>query len=60
MIDAEFEGVCGACEKKIHVGDSIEPEPGRRPKQWRHVTCPVATENKPTSFQGTTLDDMGY
>jgi hypothetical protein len=58
MIDAKFEGTCSECDKKINIGDAIERADDM--VGWRHVTCPVDTTEKPTKFQGTTLEDMGY
>lgn len=54
---AKFRGTCPECDEPIDIDEMIEQ---RQPSlDWVHVTCEV-TEEKPTRFQGTSLEDMGY
>jgi hypothetical protein len=56
-IPAKFRGVCGECDQTIDLDEMIEQ---RRPSlDWVHVSCPDV-EPKPTKFQGTTLEEMGF
>lgn len=57
-IPAKFRGTCTECQEPIDIDEMIEQRQGSW--DWVHVTCQVATEEKPTKFQGTTLEDMGY
>jgi len=52
--EAKFPGECAECWGRIEVGDLIEHAIG---DGYRHVKCPEA---RPTRFQGTTLDEMGF
>jgi hypothetical protein len=54
---ARFRGRCTECEQVIEVGDLAG---GNADRGYRHVTCPDAPDERPTQFQGTTLDEMGF
>lgn len=62
-IEARYVGTCAAnCSSPIYIGDSILATDDER---WAHVECmedveSVAREEKPTRFQGTSLDEMGF
>jgi len=56
---AEYASTCSECFGRIEPGDRIVGDrdaPGA--PTYRHATC--APVEKPTKFQGHTLDDMGY
>jgi hypothetical protein len=57
---ARYPGVCTECDEPIKVGDQIitRGNGGNLP-DYRHAICPEAVPEKPTRFQGTTLEDMG-
>lgn len=54
---AQFAGHCPECGERIEIGDLLirAPEDG-----YQHAVCPEATPEKPTKFQGTTLESMGF
>lgn len=56
---ARWHSWCPECHQEIEVGNEIE---SRDEGGYRHVVCPESqrAEDKPTKFQGTTLEDMGY
>jgi hypothetical protein len=64
---AQFLGRCTECEEIIEVGDLILGAAG---SGYQHIECveldddeesPVPEpEEKPTKFQGTSLDEMGF
>jgi hypothetical protein len=63
MFPAKYRGVCIRCDEPFDVDQMIESP---RSPEWPATgyyhapTCPAAAEPKPTRFQGTTLEDMGY
>jgi hypothetical protein len=57
--DALYRGCCIRCGEWFEAGTPIERDPDRC--DWRHApTCPELEDDKPTRFQGTTLDEMGF
>jgi len=54
--EAKYGGICVNCDERIIPGEMIRPALG---DGFVHDRCPDA-EPKPTKFQGTTLEDMGY
>jgi hypothetical protein len=54
---AKYAGQCVECGCRIQVDDEIErgTEGG-----YVHVTCPEDIPTKPTKFQGTDLESMGF
>lgn len=55
---ARYPGLCGECDGPFDFDDPIRrTSPGRG--QYAHERCPDP-EDKPTRFQGTTLEEMGF
>lgn len=54
---ARFQSRCSECGESIEVDDRIVYviDGG-----YRHAVCPEIMPEKPTKFQGTTLEDMGF
>lgn len=57
---AQYPGTCWACDESIEIGQQIESANGDAHEGYQHVVCPEAKEPKPTKFQGTSLDEMGF
>lgn len=65
--DAQFVGQCSECEYVIEIGDRIVGAPG---VGYQHVDCADLVDDgespapepkeKPTKFQGTSLEEMGF
>jgi hypothetical protein len=55
-LTAEYAGWCLECEEAIEPGEQIRTDDG----EWVHVKCPPAPSKKPTKFQGTSLEAMGF
>lgn len=53
---ATYPGYCRECLERIEVGSLIQSER----EGYRHVVCPEAVPEKPTRFQGTSLEEMGF
>lgn len=63
MFLAKYPGTCHACKGPIEEGDPIEMWPVHAgPKRtYRHIQpCPDTLDDKPTKWDGTSLEDMGY
>lgn len=58
-IEALYRGCCIRCGEWFEPGTMIERDPDRA-GPWRHVKCPELEDEKPTKFQGTTLEEMGF
>lgn len=54
---AKYGGLCQSCPEPIRPGDEIRGAVG---DGFVHAECPEDVEPKPTKFQGTSLEDMGY
>jgi hypothetical protein len=54
---AMFPGRCAECDEPFHAGVQITNKPG---VGYCHVDCPEVAPEKPTRFQGTTLEEMGF
>lgn len=54
---AQFRGRCSECGQEIEVGDRIGGISG---EGYKHVTCPDEVQPRPTKFQGTTSEEMGF
>lgn len=54
---AQFRGRCVECDQVIEVGERIGAITGGG---YAHVVCPDEPDERPTRFQGTTLDEMGF
>lgn len=65
--EAQYPGECTECEHTIEVGDRIVGAPG---VGYQHVECADLVDDeespasepreKPTRFQGSSLDEMGF
>lgn len=58
--EARYRGECDECGQPIEVGDRIRPTGERT---YAHVQCPddqAVSTRRPTPFQGTSTDQMGY
>lgn len=54
---AKYPGTCTECGGRFEVGDEIEGSP----PAYRHQVCPDDVDTvKPTKFEGTTLEEMGF
>lgn len=54
---ARYPGKCSNCFRPIEAGQEV----AYVDDELVHVqVCEAATEAKPTKFQGTSLDEMGY
>lgn len=60
VFPAKFHGECIACGHHISPGEEILRGQIDNVKGWVHVECPAATTDKPTRFQGTTSEEMGF
>ena len=56
-LDARFQGWCDDCDQRIEIGELIHTGGSGK---FVHVECPDAAAEKPTKFQGTTLEEMGF
>lgn len=57
VIAAKFESWCDECDCRIEQGQEIvKGDTGR----WIHVECPEVVLDRPSRFEGTSLDQMGY
>lgn len=54
--EAQFPGDCVECDEPYDRGDRIAGSNG----DYRHVECPEAHPVRPTKFQGTSLEEMGF
>lgn len=55
---AQYGGAeCPECYERIKVGELIDHAIG---DGYRHVKCPEVEPEKPTKFQGTSLEEMGF
>jgi hypothetical protein len=54
---AKYSGQCSDCGEPIEVGEEIQPT---GPNRYEHVSCPENIEQKPSQFEGTTTEEMGY
>lgn len=54
---ARFQGWCDDCDQRIEVDEQIT---GAGTGKFVHVDCPETAPEKPTRFQGTTLEEMGF
>lgn len=57
VIAAKFESWCDECDCRIEQGQEIIKD---GPGHWIHVECPDDIPDRPSKFEGTSLDDMGY
>lgn len=54
---AQFRGRCVECDQAIEIGDEIGAITGQG---YQHIHCPDAPDERPTKYQGTTLEEMGF
>lgn len=55
--EAKYPGECWACGEPIEPGQLIESTPVCN---YQHVKCPNQPTERPTKFQGSSLEAMGY
>jgi len=57
--EAQYAGPCEECTFPIKIGDPIvlTYNDSTDETYWKHQECP---KEKPTKFEGTSLEDMGY
>lgn len=59
--EAKYPGVCGAeCGDGIAPGDQVLYVGTVLVHEWCSHSAPAGQKDKPTKFEGTTLEDMGY
>ena len=54
--EAKYAGRCGNCLERIAIGDRVHYVDDA----LSHVDCDAEPEPRPTKFQGSSLEDMGF
>lgn len=57
---AVYDGYCHLCMGKIREGQMIESTEYNGMKKYQHCLCPEPEEPKPTRFQGSSDEEMGF